>query len=1068
MTLSSVCIIVKDAVGTLPDLVFGDLEGRFDEIVIVDTGSSDGTREAILKNIDPGLEWPAAGECLKVKTMPLDSEALSARAPAQKYVLSTFEWVQDFAAARNYAFGLANGRWRGYLDADDRFPEAFRFVELLKKIDAESDPSDPYSKNCVSLPYVYKENDTVQDSVLRFVRWEDGWQWKDEVHERLERVVEPGAGGPRGFGGRRHHVETGLPVLHMRTDYDEPFKRNMDIAFSAYSHTDPKADPLKRGRMAYHVAQGLMAAGDQEAAIGYLLETADAYRGLVYERLALSDLARMMIDKANFEPALRFAGRLVANQPENAFSWITLGFCHARSAGASVKGAGLLWGSGRGPIGEWHRALTLFEHAARLPEPPLNAFTELWFEQGLAPTWHARTLFELGHLDKAVELLERVEPEMRAHPCVRPDYLELHGELLKALGVQRLQQMVEFYIWDTEPKKALDLVENAPSAIANDPRIKAIRTNLHKKLPHLKSFDDYLRCYGDLEEETYHTPAELEEAVLDHHRAQVAIHWAKQTQEGEGYLEVLAIGSQDGFIEEEMMKVNPRIRLTFVDVAPQASKGFMRLRERFGERVLGHQMDAHYDWFPAEMAANYDAVVMFEVLEHVPSEDGAAATLRSALKGGGTLMLSVPSSRRWIEPYLTGPRGPEWYGHLRAFNQYELAGLLRGYGFDGTIYEGFDGTLVAAMTLKPAVERKREPYHYGIYIPSTPKPFGPFSHLEGFCGGSEECVIHLAKHMAEQAHVTVYTPDHVRSDGSRVLYHEGVHWTTTDQFYSQDEDLDAVFFWRCPQLLPGLKEAPYKKILWLHDAYYGAHRSAYEAADEIVALSPTHVDSLVRGDDAPREKITVLGNGVDLESFRDLGGPGRKDTKRVIYASSPDRGLLGLLDMWPDVRAREPEAELHIYYDWSVFRRRCPREAEDLEDLVNDLPGVFYHGGVSHEELHSAFLASGVWAYPLTDPEVETFCITAVKAMAAGCIPVVVNTGALPHVLGGEHWGACSLEALRTPEGEHAFVEKLLQALHTPADKRADIENALWAQAEHWAWPEVARAFVALAKGEKE
>ena len=40
---------------------------------------------------------------------------------------------------------------------------------------------------------------------------------------------------------------------------------------------------------------------------------------------------------------------------------------------------------------------------------------------------------------------------------------------------------------------------------------------------------------------------------------------------------------------------------------------------------------------------------------------------------------------------------------------------------------------------------------------------------------------------------------------------------------------------------------------------------------------------------------------------------------KMLYASSYDRGLQYLLEMWSDIKKRIPEAELHIAYGWNLF-----------------------------------------------------------------------------------------------------------------------------------------------------
>jgi tetratricopeptide (TPR) repeat protein len=85
MTLSAV-MIVRDEERFL-DPCLASIRGLVDEIVVVDTGSCDRTREI------------AAGHGAR---------------------LCQFSWRHDFAAARNFAIDQANGSWLLYIDADER------------------------------------------------------------------------------------------------------------------------------------------------------------------------------------------------------------------------------------------------------------------------------------------------------------------------------------------------------------------------------------------------------------------------------------------------------------------------------------------------------------------------------------------------------------------------------------------------------------------------------------------------------------------------------------------------------------------------------------------------------------------------------------------------------------------------------------------------------------------------------------------------------------------------------------------------------------------------------------
>lgn len=98
--LLSICVIAKNEEKTIPRLV-KSLEGHYDQFVLVDTGSRDGTIEV------------ARGLGLEV----------------YKY-----EWNNSFSQARNYSCSFARGEWIFCPDCDEVVKNPSEFYEFLKKV----------------------------------------------------------------------------------------------------------------------------------------------------------------------------------------------------------------------------------------------------------------------------------------------------------------------------------------------------------------------------------------------------------------------------------------------------------------------------------------------------------------------------------------------------------------------------------------------------------------------------------------------------------------------------------------------------------------------------------------------------------------------------------------------------------------------------------------------------------------------------------------------------------------------------------------------------------------------
>lgn len=90
------------------------------------------------------------------------------------------------------------------------------------------------------------------------------------------------------------------------------------------------------------------------------------------------------------------------------------------------------------------------------------------------------------------------------------------------------------------------------------------------------------------------------------------------------------------------------------------------------------------------------------------------------------------------------------------------------------------------------------------------------------------------------------------------------------------------------------------------------------------------------------------------------------------------------------------EATLDIYFGRETYGTM---DAKSLEVLVEDIRllrplGVREMGKVGHIALARALESASILAYPC-NTETETYCISVVKAQAAGCIPATVDIGAL-------------------------------------------------------------------------
>lgn len=181
----STCIIIKNEIENIPYLV-DDLRQFSDEIIIVDTGSTDGTYEWLQKQDD--------------------------------IILKQFKWINDFAAARNESFKYATKDWIFWCDADDRISEdLIKDIKKLKKSLSKS-KIDAYVMN-------YKFTEYLDVPRNRLIRRNDNVKWTGKCHEYV-------MGSPWVTDNKYFYKNKNSNIIHKRDVLLNPNKhsdRNLKI-----------------------------------------------------------------------------------------------------------------------------------------------------------------------------------------------------------------------------------------------------------------------------------------------------------------------------------------------------------------------------------------------------------------------------------------------------------------------------------------------------------------------------------------------------------------------------------------------------------------------------------------------------------------------------------------------------------------------------------------------------------------------------------------------------------------------------------------------------------------------
>jgi glycosyltransferase involved in cell wall biosynthesis/tetratricopeptide (TPR) repeat protein len=187
----SLCLIVKNEEHNLRPCLESAAD-LVDEVVVVDTGSTDRTKEI--------------------------AYFFGAR-------VFDFPWCDSFAAARNEAIQHATGEWIFWLDADDRVDEDNR-AKLHALFAGLGDENVAYSMKCLCLPDPVSRAATTVDHVRMF-RNHPKVRWRYRVHEQILMAVRESGGAVRfadvviqhtGYQDRalrRRKLDRDLRLLHL-------------------------------------------------------------------------------------------------------------------------------------------------------------------------------------------------------------------------------------------------------------------------------------------------------------------------------------------------------------------------------------------------------------------------------------------------------------------------------------------------------------------------------------------------------------------------------------------------------------------------------------------------------------------------------------------------------------------------------------------------------------------------------------------------------------------------------------------------------------------------------------
>ena len=147
----------------------------------------------------------------------------------------------------------------------------------------------------------------------------------------------------------------------------------------------------------------------------------------------------------------------------------------------------------------------------------------------------------------------------------------------------------------------------------------------------------------------------------------------------------------------------------------------------------------------------------------------------------------------------------------------------------------------------------------------------------------------------------------------------------------------------------------------------------------------------------PDTRSVIIKNGVDYDELKLKTDFTYKAPLKLVYFSTPWRGLDVLLDAMELIQ-EEKDITLDVYSSTIIYGDEFHRDNEPkflkLYERATNLKNVNYKGYCRHDELVGKLKNYDVSVHPSTFE--ETFCISAMEALAAGCMLITTNLGAIP------------------------------------------------------------------------
>ena len=383
---------------------------------------------------------------------------------------------------------------------------------------------------------------------------------------------------------------------------------------------------------------------------------------------------------------------------------------------------------------------------------------------------------------------------------------------------------------------------------------------------------------------------------------------------------------------------------------------------------------------------------------------------------------------------------------------------LRCYLFNLLPYQNFKRNRITFLSKQV----KKNPYNKPIlcYYTGYSDPFNGKNYEEKNVYGSEIAAIKLCEQLASEYRVFIFCfcKEEIYHNG--VQYYNLIRYDEFQNLYPVDILIVSRFIhffieFRCLArktyyLLHDARVHNFWKNKSLIDCGNGFFHNSIGNLSKIICVSQWHKKYFCNFVKVPDNYVKIIPNGLSTNNFKvDFS---KKKTHRFIYCSDPERGLIVLLQMFPKILEKFPDATLDIYYH--------KLDNKLILSLINKLGNcVKYKGKLKQSELAKELCKSDIWFYPNLYSH-ETFCLCALEAMAGGNLVIARKYSGLVETIGDS--GILIDE--HTPEKFKIKALNIIEQILSNPKEKLSFQKKAMERAHKYTWKNISKIWFSLFK----